>query len=172
MALNNTKQPVLNTLQNMTAGGYTHVAEGVGWGLRVLSPGAPFTEGVPYSNEKITKAMVLLTDGENTFDTERNHNLSTYTAYGHLAEARLGSSNAYTAIAAQNALLQQACNNVKAKDIVVYSFAYNVPSATQRNLIKNCATSPEKYFDPPTNAALVASFQQIADELRKLHLSR
>lgn len=172
MALNNAKQPVLTTLQNMTAGGYTHVAEGVGWGLRVLSPGAPFTEGVPYSNEKITKAMVLLTDGENTFDTESNHNMSTYTAYGHLAEARLGSSNAYTAIAAQNTLLQQACTNVKAKDIVVYSFAYNVPSATQRNLIKNCATSPEKYFDPPTNAALVASFQQIADELRKLHLSQ
>ena len=48
---------------------------------------------------------------------------------------------------------------------------YNVPSATQRNLIKSCATSPEKYFDPPTNEALVASFQQIADELRKLHLS-
>ncbi|MEM7634596.1 MAG: TadE/TadG family type IV pilus assembly protein [Pseudomonadota bacterium] len=172
MPLNNVKQPVLNTLQNMTAGGYTHVAEGVGWGLRVLSPGAPFTEGVPYSDDKITKAMVLLTDGENTFDTESNHNASTYTAYGHLAQARLGSSNAYTAIAAQNTLLQQACNNVKAKEIVVYSFAYNVPSATQRNLIKNCATSPEKYFDPPTNAALVASFQQIADELRKLHLSR
>lgn len=171
LALNNVKQPVLDTLNNMTAGGYTHVAEGVGWGLRVLSPGAPFTEGVAYSNDEITKAMVLLTDGENTFDTESNHNTSTYTAYGFLAQARLGSSNYNTAIAAQNTLLQQACNNVKAKEIVVYSFAYNVPSATQRNLIKNCATSPEKYFDPPTNAALVASFQQIADELRKLHLS-
>lgn len=172
LALNNVKQPVLDTLNNMTASGYTHVAEGVGWGLRVLSSGAPFTEGVPYSNDKITKAMVLLTDGENTFDTEANHNGSTYTAYGHLAQARLGSSNYYTAIAAQNTLLQQACSNVKAKEIVVYSFAYNVPSATQRDLIKSCATSPEKYFDPPTNEALVASFQQIADELRTLHLSR
>ncbi len=171
LALSNVKQPVLNTLANMSAGGYTHVAEGVGWGLRVLSPGAPFTEGVAYSNDEITKAMVLLTDGENTFDTESNHNTSTYTAYGYLSQARLGSGNYSTAIAAQNTLLQQACNNVKAEDIVVYSFAYNVPSATQRNLIKNCATSPEKYFDPPTNAALVASFQQIADELRKLHLN-
>ncbi|MEO9875703.1 MAG: TadE/TadG family type IV pilus assembly protein [Anderseniella sp.] len=172
LALSNVKQPVLDTLQNMTASGYTHVAEGVGWGLRVLSSGAPFTEGVPYSDEKITKAMVLLTDGENTFDTESNHSASTYTAYGYLGQARLGSSNYHTAIAAQNTMLQQACDNVKAKEIVVYSFAYNVPSATQRNLIKNCATSPEKYFDPPTNAALVASFQQIADELRKLHLSK
>jgi hypothetical protein len=37
---------VLNTIRNMKADGYTHVAEGVGWGLRVLSPGEPFTEGV------------------------------------------------------------------------------------------------------------------------------
>ena len=151
----------------------THTSpKGLAGGLRVLSSGAPFTEGVPYSNDKITKTMVLLTDGANTFDTEANHNTSTYTAYGHLAQARLGSSNYYTAIAAQNTLLQQACSNAKAKEIVVYSFAYNVPSATQRDLIKSCATSPEKYFDPPTNEALVASFQQIADELRTLHLSR
>ncbi len=171
-ALTNSKQPVLQTINNMRADGYTHVAEGVGWGLRVLSPGEPFTEGVSFDNEEITKAMVLLTDGENTFDSESNHNQSTYTAYGFLGEGRLGSTNYWTAVSAQDTLLAQACNNVKAADIVTYSFAYNVPSATQRNLIKNCATSPEKYFDPPSNAALVASFQQIADELRRLHLSR
>jgi Flp pilus assembly protein TadG len=174
LPLNNAKQPVLDTLNAMEAAGYTHVAEGVGWGLRVLSTTAPFTEGVPYSEDKTTKAMVLLTDGANTFDTNglaNNHNGSTYTAYGYLKQARLGSSNYNTAIAAQNTLLSQACNNVKAVGIVNYTFAYNVPSATQRNLIKNCATSPEKYFDPPTNAALVQSFQQIADELRRLHLS-
>jgi hypothetical protein len=59
---------VLETIRNMRADGYTHVAEGVGWGLRVLSPGEPFTEGVSYDNQDITKAMVLLTDGENTFE--------------------------------------------------------------------------------------------------------
>jgi hypothetical protein len=115
---------------------------------------------------------VLLTDGENTFDSESNHNGSTYTAYGFLNQARLGSSNYWTAVKAQNNLLRQACTNVKARDIVVYSFAYEVPSATQRALIKSCASSPEKYFDPPSNAALVRNFQQIADELRRLHLSQ
>jgi hypothetical protein len=116
--------------------------------------------------------MVLLTDGENTFESQSNHNKSTYTAYGYLNQERLGSSNYWTAVKQQNNLLQQACANVKAEEITVYSFAYNVPSATQRQLIKNCATSPEKYFDPPSNAALVKSFQQVADELRRLHLSK
>jgi Flp pilus assembly protein TadG len=172
----NQKSPVLNTINNMRASGYTHVAEGVGWGLRVLSPAEPFAEGVSYDDDKITKAMVLLTDGENTFNTGSsryyNINKSSYTAYGYLGQARLGSSSYSTAITKQNQLLVKACNNVKAADIVNYTFAYNVPSATQRSLIRNCATSPEKYFDPPSNAALVRSFQQIADELRKLHLSR
>ncbi len=166
---------MLETINNMRADGYTHVAEGVGWGLRVLSPGEPFSEGVSYDNKEITKAMVLLTDGENTFDTNGlsgNINGSTYTAYGYLKEARLGSSNYWTAITAQNNLLRDACNNVKSAGIVVYSFAYNVPSSTQRNLIKACASSPEKYFDPPSNAALVKNFQMIADELRRLHLSK
>lgn len=171
-ALTNVKAPVLTTINNMQADGYTHVAEGVGWGLRVISPGEPFTEGVEYSDEDITKAMVLLTDGENTFNSENNDNDSTYTAYGFLDQSRLGSSNYWTAISAQNSLLSRACNNVKNAGIVSYSFAYNVPSATQRNLIKNCASDPEKYFDPPSNAALVQNFQQIADELRKLHLSQ
>ncbi|WP_337660548.1 TadE/TadG family type IV pilus assembly protein [Anderseniella sp. Alg231-50] len=171
-ALTNVKSPVLGTINNMQASGYTHVAEGVGWGLRVISPGEPFTEGVDYSDEDITKAMVLLTDGENTFNTETNHNRSTYTAYGYLHQTRVGSANYWTAVSKQNALLSRACNNVKDAGIVSYTFAYNVPSQTQRNLIKNCATDPEKYFDPPSNAALVKNFQQIADELRKLHLSQ
>lgn len=173
-ALTNQKAPVLNTIRNMRADGYTHVAEGVGWGLRVLSPGAPFPEGTSYDNKEVTKAMVLLTDGENTFNTERNHNGSTYTAYGFMNQKRLGSDNYWSAVKAQNDLLSEACNNVKAEDkgIVVYSFAYNVPSATQRALIKSCASSPEKYFDPPSNAALVRNFQQVADELRSLHLSQ
>ena len=171
-ALTNKKAPVLNTINAMKADGYTHVAEGVGWGLRVLSPGAPFTEGASYDDKEITKAMVLLTDGENTFDTESNHNGSTYTAYGFLNQARLGSSNYWTAIGKQNALLEDACDNVKEAGIVVYSFAYNVSSSTQRNLIKSCASSPEKYFDPPSNAALVKNFQMVADELRRLHLSQ
>ncbi len=171
-ALTNRKAPVLNTINQMRASGYTHVAEGVGWGLRVLSPGEPFTEGTSYDNKEITKAMVLLTDGENTFETRGNHNGSTYTAYGYLNQARLGSSSYWTAINAQNQLLDQACDNVKDAGIVVYSFAYNVSSATQRNLIKSCASSPEKYFDPPSNAALVKNFQMVADELRRLHLSK
>lgn len=52
------------------------------------------------------------------------------------------------------------------------AFAYSVTNTNAKNMIKNCASSPEKYFDPPSNAALVASFNQIAAELRNLYLSK
>ena len=35
------------------------------WGWRVISPGAPFTEGSAYNDDKFVKAIILLTDGEN-----------------------------------------------------------------------------------------------------------
>jgi hypothetical protein len=171
-ALTNVKAPVLETINNMRADGYTHVAEGVAWGLRVLSPGEPFTEGTRFGDPEIRKAMVLLTDGENTFDSESNHNRSTYTAYGYLGQKRLGSDNYWTAVDTQNDMLRQACSNVKAAGVTIYSFAYEIESATQRNLLKGCASDPEKYFDPSSNEALVQNFQQIADELRHLHLSQ
>ena len=174
LALGSKKAPVLDTIKFMKADGYTHVAEGVGWGLRVLSPGEPFTEGAAWDNKDVKKVMVLLTDGENTFNVDEgaNHNGSSYTAYGFLNQARLGSNDYWTAVAAQNTLMTQACQLVKDKDVTLYTFSYNVPSATQRDLIKACATDAEKYYDPKTDEALVLNFNEIADEIRRLHLSK
>ncbi|MEZ5893489.1 MAG: hypothetical protein R3C58_10175, partial [Parvularculaceae bacterium] len=47
----------------------TIIAPGVAWGMRVLTPGAPFTEGEPES-DKVRKIMVVLTDGEQTTEAE------------------------------------------------------------------------------------------------------
>jgi Flp pilus assembly protein TadG len=174
MALSSFKKPVLDTIQNMKADGYTHVAEGVGWGLRVLSPTEPFTEGAAWDDKDVKKVMVLLTDGENTFNVAdgKNHNGSSYTAYGFLNQGRLGTTDYWAGVEAQNTLLKQACQLVKDKDVTLYTFAYNVPSAIQRDLIKACATDAEKYYDPKSDAALVLNFQEIGDEIRRLHLSK
>ncbi|MCB9943506.1 MAG: hypothetical protein H6851_07790 [Geminicoccaceae bacterium] len=45
----------------------TVIAPGVSWGLRVLSPSAPFTEGAAYS-PGTRKIMIVLTDGEQIND--------------------------------------------------------------------------------------------------------
>ncbi|MEE4237456.1 MAG: pilus assembly protein [Anderseniella sp.] len=174
LALTSTKAPVLDTIKNMKADGYTHVAEGVGWGLRVLSPTEPYTEGASWDDDTVKKVMVLLTDGENTFNVDdgANHNGSSYTAYGFLNQNRLGTTDYWTGVAAQNTMLGQACDLVKSKKVTIYTFSYNVPSATQRDLIKACATDAEKFYDPKSDEALVTNFNEIADEIRRLHLSK
>jgi hypothetical protein len=63
------------------------------------------------------------------------------------------------------------CNLIKSQNVIVYSFSYGVTNTNAKNLIKACASSADKYFDPPTNAALVEKFNQIANELRNLYLS-
>ncbi len=166
------KQTVLDAISSMRASGYTHIAEGVAWGMRVISPGEPFTEGGPYNDPKMPKVMILLTDGSNTFQTRRNHNKSTYTAYGYLGQGRLGTTSYGTGITKQNNLVRKACDYAQKQGIIIYSFAYQVRNAQAKQLIKDCASDPEKYFDPPTNTQLVKYFEEVADELRNLYLSK
>jgi hypothetical protein len=140
----------------------------------VLSPTEPYTEGASWNDDTVKKVMVLLTDGENTFNVDdgANHNGSSYTAYGFLNQGRLGTTDYWTGVAAQNTMLGQACDLVKSKKVTIYTFSYNVPSATQRDFIKACATDAEKFYDPKSDEALVTNFNEIADEIRRLHLSK
>ena len=83
----------------MTAAGNTLIAEGVAWGLRVLSPTEPFTKveastSFPadtistYHHPRWMKIMVVMTDGDNDISAgPRTLNGTTYTAYGRGKEA-------------------------------------------------------------------------------------
>ena len=99
-------------------------------------------------------------------------NKSWYSAVGYIAQNRLGTTNFTTFHTTLDAKTAQVCDLIKNSGVIVYSFAYSVTSTNAKNMIKNCASSPEKYFDPPSNAALVASFNQIAAELRNLYLCK
>lgn len=72
LPLTNNATSVINTINAMQAEGGTNIHEGAVWGFRVLSPGAPFTEGGAYG-EAVSKVMIIMTDGENT-----DYNLSTH----------------------------------------------------------------------------------------------
>jgi Flp pilus assembly protein TadG len=171
-----TKQTVLDAIDAMVPNGSTVIPEGLAWGLRVLSPTEPFTEGTAFNDNKIRKALILLTDGENDVGSSGsalpNHNKSWYSAVGYIAQNRLGTTSFSTFHSTLDAKTAQVCNLIKTNGVIVYSFAYAVSNTNAKNMIRNCASSPEKYFDPPSNAALVQSFNQIAAELRNLYLSR
>lgn len=77
-----------NAIQDMVHwnGGGTNQIEGLAWAWRVISPGAPFTQGRPYNdpNDPVRKVIVLFTDGDNTSLNNNNSALqSDYAGLGY-----------------------------------------------------------------------------------------
>jgi hypothetical protein len=76
------KKVILDAIDAMKPTGNTNVPEGTAWGWRVVSHGAPFTEGRPDIEKGNDKVIIVLTDGANTYG-----DLSDYSAYD-LAQLR------------------------------------------------------------------------------------
>lgn len=96
----------------------TNVAQGLVWGWRVLSPEAPYEQGVSYEEETTTKVLVLLSDGRNQIVANDEVTQSDYTSYNYLAAGRLGSRNNYlVAERSVDAKVKRICQSIKDKNI-------------------------------------------------------
>lgn len=171
------KSTILNGISSMTALGNTHIGIGAVWGWRMLSPrwqglwgGEMNTNSLPlaYNTPLMSKVMVLLTDGDNTMDN------SNHTAYWYLSNGKLGTTNSTTAVNSLNTRLATVCTSAKANNIIIYTIGLSIPSSdtTAINLLRNCATKPEYYFNSPTASDLQAVFRSIADSLANLRVSK
>jgi Flp pilus assembly protein TadG len=174
LPLTNDVAAVKSQLSNMQANGNTHVVLGATWGWRVLSPGAPYTEGVAYSDSSTKKILVLMTDGENTVAGANNSlNKSQYSAFGYLTEGRLGTtSSTTTAEATLDTMLSTACTNIKAQGIIVYTIGFTITTTNVLNLLRNCASSPSNYYNAQDGTALASAFAAIANDISNLRVSK
>jgi hypothetical protein len=175
--MSNAKSTVLSGLTKMEARGNTHINVGAVWGWRMLSPrwrgawgGAMDANSLPldYSTPNMTKAAVIMTDGDNTMSN------SVRSAYGYLSENHLGTTNASTSVTKLNNKLTSVCNSMKSHGIKVYTILFNVPASntTVINLMKNCASEDDFFFNSPSADTLEKAFQQIGDSLSNLRISK
>lgn len=88
------KLEIKNAIDEMMPSGNTNVPEGTAWGWRVVSSGAPFTEGRSDGERGNDKVIIVLTDGANTYgdlgSTDPAGNKSTYAAYGYTGKGYNG----------------------------------------------------------------------------------
>ena len=158
---------------------------GAVWGWRLLSPEVPFNQGKPYDDTQNKKVLVILTDGVNLISPNgRFCNFanpkytSQYTAYGYLGEdvnqhGRLpGITNFNTASRILNDRLTETCDNIKEKDITIYTIVFQLEDELTVELFKNCASSPDKFFNSPNNETLREAFRSIGAELSNLRIGR
>lgn len=162
-----------DAVAKMVAGGDTDIKAGVMWGWHVLSPNPPFADGVAYNDNRWTKVMVLMTDGQNHNVVVDTSNQSVYSGIGYIWQNRIGLSSGTLSqrIARLDQKLAQACANARTAGIIIYSVVLKDPNVDQ-STVRNCASSPDKVFDVENSAGLIAAFRNIGGSIRKLALVR
>lgn len=134
-----------DTANSITPNGYTNITIGVQWGMELLSPTEPLTGAVPFFDHETRKIMIVITDGDNT----RNR----YTSNTSEIDFRT----------------KQACQAAKQKGIEVFTVRLEDGN---ENLLKNCASSPENFFDVKQASNLTAAMQAIMTKVSKLRIAR
>jgi len=127
----------------------THIALGFEFGWHVLSSNAPFNEGVPESDGKTVKVLVLLTDGNQT-------------------EQAFGPDGSESPEDGERNL-EQLCRNAKAAGITVATVALDLdesPSTVER--LRDCASDRSKlFFDVTSSADLASAFDGIRSKIQE-----
>ncbi len=170
LPLTNTKSTIDTNIESMIANGGTSVPIGLIWGWRSLSSHAPYTEGVPYGTDNTRKVIVILTDGQNDHGYYTSNKMGGYySAYGMPYQQHLGTGWLGNEL---DDKLETICSNVKSKGILVYSITFELNDTNTQNLMRNCATRNDMYFNSPDGSSLQDAFDEIATGLQKLQLKQ
>lgn len=157
MPLSSDRNALLANVPNMTPDGNTLGNIGMAWGARVLSPEAPFEEANDWDNQYWKKAVVMMTDGDNTEN-------GTYSSYWATAKNNMS-------VTKFNDRFAETCEALKAKGVTIYTVTFTSGINDQtKDYYRNCASSEDQYFDAPSQAELIDVFEQIARELSNLHI--
>lgn len=136
----------------------TYIPGGLIWGVNVLSPPVPFSEGAKYDskNKQPRKAIVLMTDGANTQYSTSSGSVST-----------ANSAQLATTYSDQ----KKVCDYAKGKNIEIYAIGFGVTDPTSLAALKYCATDTAHYFDAKSSADLIAAFKTIGGQLTKVRIT-
>ncbi|MBO6724765.1 MAG: hypothetical protein JJ911_03770 [Rhizobiaceae bacterium] len=171
------KTAVTDAIDAMTSNGATNVPEGMAWGWRAVSSGAPFTEGRLDSENGNDKVVIVLTDGQNTYYTPGSlgyndlaSNRSIYSSYGYSGKGYNGTSTTrlfmgtspavgksdYSNGNYTDALNEQfaaLCDNAKSNRIIVMTVSLDLSwtkteEKAQIEALKTCASESRYRKDP------------------------
>lgn len=152
---------VKNKIANLNTGDETYIPSGLMWGWRSLKPEAPLTEANTADYSERSHVMILMTDGENSrsYGGDKGNG---FKGVFHWEQNMVDANN----------LTAGACADIKFDGIEIYTVAFEVSDATTLNMLRTCASHPNKFFDASNAALLKSAFETIGDELAQVRLSR
>ena len=168
LPLSTDKEKVKTMIDGLEPNGMTNVTAGAAWGWRTLSSGAPFTEGRDETKRDNRKIMILMTDGQNTYEKPSafgDFSDATGSEYGGYGYGRHddGSNdrdngdgflfdgfdryanpgqNAETYTQAMDDHLAKVCTNAKKEGITIYAVAFDVAAGSSiKPTLEGCASA-------------------------------
>lgn len=196
-ALSSDKAAILETIDNIAAGAVTSgtlISEGIKWGHKVLSPGAPYVEGS--TDKKIRKIMILLTDGDTEdgrcggsyASASRTINSYWTNAYFGMGLSPTSSASPYATLSTAYATLAQipdckdggklnqyaldaatAAKNDPDYPVEIFAIRFGASDTTDKSLMKQIASSKtgtdDHYYDAPNESDIQAMFKKIGQQL-------
>ncbi|WP_141659640.1 Tad domain-containing protein [Chelatococcus sp. XZ-Ab1] len=182
--LTGTAQTIRSAIDGMNASGNTNLFEGFMWGWRTISPNTPFADGRAYGTENNRKIIILMTDGDNVWNSASNTlNRSIYSPFGYYTNNRLASgvTTAAKATTVMDGKTLEACSNAKEKGIIVYTVAFSTPDApiskAGLSLLTSCASvdptdsSHRLAYIAATPDEIIAVFEEIARNIGALRIA-
>jgi Flp pilus assembly protein TadG len=161
--------------QGSTAG---HI--GLAWAWYMLSP--DFTGGVPswptspisakpaaYLDDDTVKVIILMTDGE--FNTMYDYGVPSENA-AFVDSSKKSTNNAFKTSLEQ---AEELCLEIKKAKygITIYTIGFGISAGSPGDtMLSECASDTTKYKTASDSATLTAAFQEIADELSNLRVSK
>ncbi len=129
----------------MTPAGNTNITIGVQWGMEVLTPTAPFSNGGSFTDPAVNKYMIVLTDGLNT-------------------------QNRWTTTASQiDARTALACTNAKKIGITVFTIRLQDGNS---DMLQACATNPAYYYNLSNASQINGALGSIMTSIKKIRLTQ
>jgi Flp pilus assembly protein TadG len=153
------EEALYDVIDDMQAYGATIGSFGMSWGQRLISPEFPFQEGAAWDDPEWRKAIIMMTDGQNSMGGE-------VTGYWRTDNHEINNSDL-------NVRFAEICEDLKAKGALIYTVTFTSSiSDDTKDYYRNCATSPSQYYDAPNQADLIDVFETISRQLANLHISR
>ena len=176
VSLRESKSDIVSEVNAMDAWGGTHTVTGVAWAYRMLSPDWQGLWGdemdsnnlpLAYGTENMEKAVIILSDGDNTAYSWL------YTAYNYLSAMWLGTTSTSAAANELDDRTEEVCDAMKDDNIIIYTIAFGTSISSQgKDLMEDCASKADYYFESPNVDDLETAFQTIGDSLANLRVSQ
>jgi len=187
LSLTDNPDTVLSNISAMYPQGNTNIQQGTIWGYRTLTPAEPFTGGRE-PDSAVSKVMIVMTDGINTYSSTNNMNGSDFLgAYGHVYNAPVTGGTAYEPSDTRlgytithrnqlpnvmNTLTLESCQNAKNSGIQIYTIGLNPGDTATEEMLEDCASGAGNAYLPTTTDELQDVFRDIANQLSALRLAR